>query len=61
MSKRQKISFKTLNEGQVTEISGARLAESNQRIKTAMTAVVRQYKKNEALSRVDARELVLNA
>lgn len=61
MSKRNKISFQTVNAGKITEINGERLAESSQRIKNAMTTVIRQYKKNEALSRIDARRLVLNA
>ena len=60
MSKRVKISFDTVNAGKVIEIDPARLAASNQRIKLAMTAVVREYKKNNALSKIDARALVLN-
>lgn len=61
MSKRNKISFQTVNAGKVTEVDGERLSESSRRIKNAMTIVVRQYKKKEALSIIDARRLVLNA
>lgn len=61
MSKRVKISFQTVNNGKVTPIDGRQLAASSHRIKNAMAVVVRDYKKHEASSRIDARKLVLNA
>lgn len=61
MSKRVKISFEAVNAGKVVEIDRNDLVASSQRIKVAMTEVVRRYKRNDALSKVDARALVLNA
>ncbi|PWJ59685.1 hypothetical protein CLV98_102520 [Dyadobacter jejuensis] len=61
MSKRQKISFQTINCGKVSPIDGNQFTASSHRIKNAMAVVVRDYKKLEATSRIDARKLVLNA
>lgn len=56
-----KISFKTMNEGRISTISGQELSESSNRIKLAMKKVVKEYEKNEVISLREARKLVLNS
>jgi hypothetical protein len=60
-SKRIKISFSEINSGRFTVQSKSELADSNKRIKEEMKGVVREYEKNETISKKEASKLVLNA
>ena len=60
-SKRVKISFKSVNDGNFTTINRSDIAETNHRIKEAMKDVVREYEKKETRSQQQAALLVLNA
>lgn len=50
MSKRVKINFQTINEGNYTVIPGKEIAEVNKRIREAMLPVVREFKRKECQS-----------
>ncbi len=61
MSKRVKISFQQVNLGKLSPISDSVIDESNNRIKKVMKGVVREYEKNETLSKQHAALVVLNS
>ncbi|MGV3612448.1 MAG: hypothetical protein ACO1N0_15930 [Fluviicola sp.] len=60
-SKRVKITFATVNDGNYSVIKKSDIAETNQRVKEAMKDVVRTYEKKETQSQQQAALLVLNA
>jgi hypothetical protein len=60
-SKRVKISFETVNQGNIIEIKSSDIHATNQRVKIAMKQVVRKFEKNDTLSNQQASKLVLNS
>lgn len=61
MSKRIKISFKTVNDGKYTVIKKSDIDSINRRVKEEMKSVMRTYEKKETQSKQRAALLVLNA
>jgi hypothetical protein len=59
-SKRIKISFIAVNAGKYAVISQRDICESNKRINQEMKVVVREYERNNFLSRAEAAKLVIN-
>jgi hypothetical protein len=60
MSKREKITLGSVNNGNYTVIPPEKIAESRKRISEHMKKVVREYKKKEWLSIQDAKKLRVN-
>jgi predicted NBD/HSP70 family sugar kinase len=60
-TKRVKISFASSNQGKIVTIQRSEIAKTNERVKEAMKAVVREFDKKETQSQRQASELVLNA
>jgi hypothetical protein len=56
MSKRIKINFQSLNEGNYTVIPGKEIAEVNKRIREAMLPVIRDFKRKEFQSWISAKD-----
>ncbi|MCB9231884.1 MAG: hypothetical protein H6581_09490 [Bacteroidia bacterium] len=60
-SKREKITFETVNEGNYTLIDHTQIAQVNTRVKSVMKDVVKKYEKNQVKSRIQAQKLILNS
>jgi len=60
-NKRIKVTFETINAGKYTVIRKSEVATINARVGEEMKPVVRNFEKNETLSKQSAGKLVLNA
>ncbi len=60
-SKREKISFESVNGGNYKVIDKSAISQANQRVKEEMKTVVREYEKKETVSKQMAAKLVLNS
>ena len=58
MSKRIKINFETVNEGEYTVIHPKEIAEINRRIKIEMTPFIDEFKKKEYESWLQSNKLL---
>jgi hypothetical protein len=59
MSKRIKINFETVNEGEYTVIHPKEIAEINRRIKIEMTPFIEEFKKKEYESWLQAGKTIM--
>jgi len=57
---REKINFGSINNGNYEIIDPKLIAESRERIKKAMKPIVREFDKNQKLSRESAKKLIIN-
>jgi len=60
MSKREKINFGSVNNGNYTVIPPEDIANSRKRISENMKKVIREYKRKEWLSIQDSKKLIIN-
>ena len=60
MSKRKKITFGSINNGNFSIIPASDVAKSRKRISDAMKPIIRDFKKKQVLSKIASQKLIIN-